>query len=39
MLKRSGYAGWFSLECSPSEDAERIIAIYAKYFKMMVEAG
>ncbi|MCD6361168.1 MAG: sugar phosphate isomerase/epimerase [Armatimonadetes bacterium] len=39
MLKRSGYAGWLSLECSPSPDAERVIAIYAKYFKLMVEAG
>jgi len=39
MLKRAGYAGWLSLECSPSPEPERIIAIYAKYFKLMVETG
>jgi sugar phosphate isomerase/epimerase len=37
MLRHAGYTGWMSLECSPSEDAARVIAIYAAYWKEMAE--
>ncbi len=37
MLKHAGYTGFMSLECSPSEEAPRVIAIYAAYWREMVE--
>jgi sugar phosphate isomerase/epimerase len=37
MLKHAGYTGWMSLECSPSEEPERVIAIYAAYWQEMAE--
>jgi len=37
MMKGAGYTGFMSLECSPSEDAKRVIAIYAAYWREMVE--
>jgi len=37
MLKRDGYSGYLSLEADASEDARRIIAIYAELFRAWVE--
>ncbi len=35
ILKNVGYAGFASLECSASDDPERVIAIYARLFEWM----
>jgi len=37
MLKAAGYTGFMSLECSPSQEAPRVIAIYAAYWREMAE--
>lgn len=35
ILRNMGYAGYMSIEAGASEDAERVIAIYAKLFQWM----
>ncbi len=37
ILRNLGYHGYVSLEASPSEDAERVIALYARLYECMVE--
>ena len=37
MLKRDGYAGFMSLECSGSDDPARVIGLYAALWHEMVE--
>ena len=39
MLKRDGYGGFMSLECSPSADPVRVIRLYAKLWREMVESA
>ncbi len=36
MLKRDGYGGFMSLECSASDDPKRVIGIYAALWREMV---
>lgn len=37
ILRNLGYHGYVSLEASPSEDAERVLGLYARLYECMIE--
>ncbi len=39
MLKRDGYGGYMSLECSGSDDPNRVIGLYAALWREMVDGA